>query len=55
MKQVKKAAKDQKIMVILCHEWSRDTEKALPGMIEYLEGEGYIFLPLFYDSQMVNK
>ena len=55
MKQIKKAAKDQKIMVVLCHEWSRDTEKALPGMIEYLEGKGYIFLPLFYDSQMVSK
>lgn len=55
MKQVKKAAKDQKIMVILCHEWSKDTEKALPGMIEYLEGEGYIFLPMFYDSQLVSK
>ena len=53
MKQVKKAAKDQKIMVILCHEWSRDTEKALPEMIEYLEGKGYIFLPMFYGSQMV--
>ena len=55
MKQVKKAAKDQKIMVILCHEWSRDTEKALPEMIEYLEGKGYIFLPMFYESQMVYK
>ena len=53
MKQVKKAAKDQKIMVILCHEWSRDTEKALPEMIGYLEGKGYIFLPMFYGSQMV--
>ena len=55
MSRVKKAAKDQKIMVVLCHEWSRDTEKALPGIIEYLEGKGYIFLPLFYDSQMVSK
>ena len=55
MKQVKSAAKDQKIMVILCHEWSTDTEKALPEMIEYLEGEGYIFLPMFCESQMVYK
>lgn len=55
MKQIKKAAKDQKVMVVLCHEWSKDTEKALPEMIEYLEGEGYIFLPLFYDSSMVLK
>ena len=55
MKQVKKAAKDQKIMVVLCHEWSKDTEKALPEMIEYLEGQGYIFLPMFYESQTVYK
>ena len=55
MKQIKKAAKDQDIMVILCHEWSRDTEKALPEMIEYLQGKGYIFLPLFYDSLTVYK
>lgn len=55
MKQIKKAAKDQKIMVILCHEWSRNTEEALPEMIEYLKGKGYIFLPLFYESSMVMK
>lgn len=55
MKQVKKAAKDQKIMVILCHEWSKPTEEALPEMIDYLEGQGYIFLPLFYESQTVYK
>ncbi len=55
LKQVKKAAKDQKVMVILCHEWSKPTEEALPEMIDYLEGQGYIFLPLFYESQTVMK
>ena len=55
MKQIKSAAKDQKIMVILCHEWSSNTEKALPEMIEYLEDKGYIFLPMFYESSTVYK
>jgi peptidoglycan/xylan/chitin deacetylase (PgdA/CDA1 family) len=55
MKQIKKAAKDQKIMVILFHEWSENSEKAMPQVIEYLEDQGYIFLPLFYDSVMVEK
>ena len=55
MKQVKEAAKDQKVMVILCHEWSKDTQKALPEMIEYLQGEGYIFLPMFPERSTVLK
>lgn len=55
MDQIKDAAKDQDIMVILCHEWSKDTQKALPEMIEYLQGEGYIFLPMFYESDTVLK
>lgn len=55
MKQIKAAAKDQDVMVILCHEWSKDTQKALPEMIEYLQGEGYIFLPMFYESSTVLK
>ena len=55
MEQVKDAAKDQDVMVILCHEWSKDTQKALPEMIEYLQGEGYIFLPMFPESSTVLK
>lgn len=55
MKQIKDAAKDQNVMVVLCHEWSANTEKALPEMIEYLEGKGYIFLPMFYESSEVFK
>ena len=52
---IDEAAKDQDVMVILCHEWSKDTQKALPEMIEYLQGEGYIFLPMFYESSTVLK
>ncbi len=52
---VKKAAESQDIMVILCHEWSQASLDAMPEIIEYLEGEGYIFLPLFYDSVVVQK
>ncbi|MBR0400096.1 MAG: polysaccharide deacetylase family protein [Mogibacterium sp.] len=55
MKQIKKAAKDQKIMVILFHEWSENSQKAMPQVIEYLTEQNYIFLPLFYDSMMVEK
>ena len=55
MKQIKEAAKEQKIMVILFHEWSENSEKAMPQVIEYLDKQGYIFLPLFYDSVMVEK
>lgn len=55
MKQIKKAAKDQKIMVILFHEWSENSQKAMPQVIEYLAERNYIFLPLFYDSMMVEK
>lgn len=55
MEQVKEAAGDQDIMVVLCHEWSKDTQKALPEMIEYLQGEGYIFLPMFSESSTVLK
>jgi len=55
LKQVKEAAKKQDIMVILFHEWSKESEQAMPEVIEYLQDEGYIFLPLFYDSVMVQK
>lgn len=54
---VLKAAKedDQKIMVVLFHEWSKASQAAMPEIIETLESEGYVFLPLFYDSVMVEK
>lgn len=52
---VKKAAEKQDIMVILCHEWSAASEEAMPEIIEYLQSQNYIFMPLFLDSVMVDK
>ena len=54
-KAVLNASKKQKIMVVLFHEWSQNSLDALPDIIESLEEKGYIFLPLFYDSVMVEK
>lgn len=55
LKTIKKASKKQKIMVFLCHEWSKSTEEAMPQIIKYLKSKNYIFLPMFYDSSVVNK
>lgn len=52
---VKEAAKDQSIMVLLCHEWSQISLDAMPEIVDYLESQGYVFMPLFYDSVMVQK
>ena len=46
---------DQKIMVVLFHEWSQKSLDAMPDILDSLEEQGYIFLPLFYDSTMVEK
>lgn len=55
VKNIKEAAKKQKIMVILCHEWSQNTLDAMPEVIEYLDEQGYIFLPLFPESITVKR
>lgn len=55
LKRIKKASEKQRIMVILCHEWSSNTLEAMPDIIKYLDSKGYIFMPLFYDSVMVEK
>lgn len=55
MNNVKEAAAKQNIMVILFHEWSKTSLEAMPSVIEYLSGQGYIFLPLFPESVMVQK
>ena len=52
---VAEAAKDQKIMVILFHEWSKPSLEAMPSIIESLSEQRYIFLPLFPESMMVQK
>lgn len=50
-----KAGIDEKIEVILMHDYNAITTSILPEVIEYLRGEGYILLPLFYESNMINK
>lgn len=46
---------NEKIEVILFHDYSRYTTALLPEMITYLEEKGYILLPLFYESNMIKK
>lgn len=40
------------ILVVLMHDYSQNTLIALPDIIEGLQKQGYIFLPLFHDSVM---
>lgn len=46
---------NQDIEVILLHDYSYITLSILPDIIEYLQDNDYILLPLFYESNMVNK
>lgn len=46
---------NEKIEVILFHDYSSYTTSLLPEFIEYLQGKGYLLLPLFYDSCMIKK
>lgn len=43
------------IEVVLFHDYSEITLSILPNAIEYLQQKGYVLLPLFYESRMVNK
>ena len=43
------------IEVILFHDFSSITTNILPDVIQYLRDNGYVLLPLFYDSVVVNK
>ena len=43
------------IEVILLHDYNSITTSMLPEVIEYLRDKGYILLPLFYESNMINK
>ncbi len=43
------------IEVILFHDYSPYTTEILPKAIEYLKNKGYLILPLFYESNMINK
>jgi len=46
---------NDKIEVVLLHDYNHITLDVLPEIIEYLQNKGYILLPLFYDSNMINK
>lgn len=46
---------DSKVEVVLLHDYSTVTYSILPQIIEYLQENGYVLLPLFYESAMVNK
>ena len=46
---------DENIEVVLFHDYSNITTSILPEAIEYLESQGYVLLPLFYESSMIHK
>ena len=46
---------DMKILVVLMHDYSKNTLAALPEIIEGLKDQGYIFLPLFNESIACKK
>ena len=50
-----KSSINQDIEVVLMHDYNRYTLAILPDAIEYLQNNGYILLPLFYESNMINK
>ena len=50
-----KSSINQDIEVVLFHDYSKITLAILPDAIEYLRSNGYILLPLFYESNMINK
>ena len=50
-----KNLKDKKVVVVLMHDYSRVTVKALPNIIDEFKNRGFIFLPLFHDSVKVIK
>lgn len=45
----------KKIAVVLMHDYSNVSPRALPAIIEGMREQGYVLLPLFYESNMVNK
>ena len=52
---VLKNTEGRNILVVLMHDYSGTTLAALPSIIEGLRAQGYVLLPLFYESTMVNK
>lgn len=66
-RNVKKSYKNQDVIVILMHDGYKNmtTAKALPGIVDFLKNEGYIFrnlstlapdeLQLLVDNKLINK
>ena len=50
-----KSSINQNIEVVLMHDYNNYTLAILPDAITYLRDKGYILLPLFYESNMINK
>jgi len=46
---------NENIEVVLFHDYNNITLSMLPDAIKHLENKGYILLPLFYESVMINK
>lgn len=46
---------NEDIEVVLFHDYSYVTLSILPQVIEYLQNNNYVILPLFYESVKVNK
>lgn len=46
---------NDKIEVVLFHDYHKVTTAMLPEVIKYLQNNNYIILPLFYESVMINK
>lgn len=46
---------NDKIEVILFHDYNRITTEILPSAIAYLQENGYQIYPLFYDSNVIQK
>ena len=46
-------SENYRVMVVLMHDYSYNTAKALPSIIEGLRDQGFLFLPLFHESVKV--
>ncbi len=49
----KSTTENKNVVVMLMHDYSTITLKALPNILDYFKDEGYIFLPLFKSSSML--
>ncbi len=52
---ISSVTEDDRLLVILMHDYSENTLVALPDIIEELQRQGFVFLPLCYDSPTVKK